>query len=200
MSFDIHKNVSGFFTSDNRRQEIEIFSVAARGTVYNYTGCAFSSSDPDNVRFIFDGEENQQSIDELDAFLIGYTDVSLVTKRVEVMNKINALRDTIQYDHFIFNGARWDSRAESRAMITGAVALALANGGVLPPDFIFRDYDNINRPMTGAQMAGLGAALFAFTGQCYQASWIHKYWIGIQTTEADIDNYDYTVGWPVVEL
>ncbi len=134
----------------------------------------------------------------LDAMLVDFVDTSLATKRREVMNEINELRDKIQYDRFLHDGVRWDCRAESRAMITGAVALVLANGGNLPPEFVFRDYDNINHPFTGTQMVQLGAALFAFTSQCYQASWIHKYCVGILTTAEEIDQYDYTVGWPLV--
>lgn len=199
MSFDIYRNVAGIFISEDRKTEIDVFSEAARTCVHNYTGCAYSNDDPDNIRFIFDGGESQQSVMELDAFLSGFLDRSLIMKRREIMDKINILRDKVQYDHFKYDGRRWDARPEARALITGASALAIANGGNLPQGFLYRDYDNYNWPMTGIQMIQLGASLFEFTGHCYQVSWIHKYCVGICTTKQELDAYDYTVGWPPID-
>lgn len=199
MSFEIIRNVAGIFVSEDRPQEINIFSIAARTCVHLYTGCSYAGNDPDNITFLFDGDENQQSVAELDNFLSGFLDTSLITKRREMMDKVNELRDVIQYKYFLYDGKRWDARPEARALITGASALALANGGNLPQGFLYRDYDNYNWPMTGADMIQLGAALFQFTGHCYQASWIHKYCIGITTTESELNQYDYTTGWPPIE-
>lgn len=199
MSFEIVRNVSGIFVSEDRREEVNAFNNAAINCVHNYTGCAYSGDDPHNIRFIFSGDENQQSMTELDNFLSGFLEQSLIIKRREIMDKINALRDKIQYDHFKYDGKKWDARPEARALITGASALAIANGGNLPPNFLYRDYDNYNWPMTGTQMIQLGAALFDFTGHCYQVSWIHKYCVGIATTKEELDAYDYTVGWPPID-
>ena len=199
MSFEVIRNVAGIFVSEDRRQEINIFNIAARQCVFNYTGCSYAGDDADNITFLFDGDENQRSVAELDGFLSGFLDTSLITKRRSIMDKINVLRDKIQYDYFLYDGKRWDARPEARALIIGASALAIANGGNLPAGFLYRDYDNYNWPMTGTQMIQLGASLFEFTGHCYQVSWIHKYCIGISTTNVELDSYDYTVGWPPMD-
>lgn len=120
-----------------------------------------------------------------------------------VTSAVDAYRNQILNDKFIWNGKQWDSSEVSRANINGACTIALLNGGNLPDGFIWRDYNNTNWPVTAADMGGMAAACATFTFTCYQVAWFHKSnLLGItdENQILDVLNYDYTIGWPSTEL
>lgn len=116
---------------------------------------------------------------------------------------IDAYRDRILYDKFIWNDKRWDCDQISRQNITGACTFVTLNGGLTPPGFVWRDYDNNNWSMSGIDMAQLGGALLAFTFAAYQVAWTHKSNV-IAITDPnhilDVINYDFTAGWILASL
>ena len=192
-------NIQSLFASSNVTTELELLRILAHTELQDVLFAVDLHQETNTVDFILNVESEEQiPHTTIDSLISTNMEQSLAALKVQIHNDINTYRDNTQYNYFIHDGSRWDCRPETRAMITGAVALALANGGNLPPEFIFRDFDNINHPFTGLQMIQLGSALFAFTGQCYQASWIHKYCVGILTTASEVNSYDYTVSWPVV--
>ncbi len=117
-----------------------------------------------------------------------------------ITGAVDSYRDKILYDKFIWDGRVWDGSTTSRANINGACTIAILNGGNLPPGFIWRDYDNVNWPVTAADMGAMAAACAVFTFTCYQVAWYHKSNILAFTDEGDnildVISYDYTIGWP----
>lgn len=112
---------------------------------------------------------------------------------------IDAYRDKILYNKFTWNNNRWDCDTVSRQNISGACTFVLQNGNNVPPGFVWRDFDNVNHPVSASDMQGLGNALLAFTFTAYGVAWYHKSTITAITDETqilDVLNYDYTVGWP----
>lgn len=117
-----------------------------------------------------------------------------------VCDAVDGFRDNILYDHFVWNGHRYDSDPTSMTNITGTCTFILQNGGQVPPGFAWRDYDNINVPVTGSDMQAIGNALMAFTFTCYQVDWYHKANVMALTDVNAILSYNYQVGWPNVTL
>lgn len=115
-------------------------------------------------------------------------------KKEEVSN----LREG-KFDHFAWNGHRWNADDKSKTNVTGAVVIAMMNSGNLPPDFTWRCYDNMNHEMTGTDMMTLGASMGTYGTQVYAASWVHKTNIDALTSITAVNAYDITTGWPAQE-
>lgn len=114
---------------------------------------------------------------------------------------INSHRAVLQSSHFPHNGHTWDCDEVSRMNIIGVNTLVVVNGGVLPDDFVWRDSENNNVPMSGPQMVELGVTMFAFLTECYKASWIHKAAVSQLTTVEEVAAYSWdTTLWPSTEI
>ena len=198
MTINIKRNVSTLFLSESLDNDITLFQSLAEGSLKNigYVGMSVGNNDYSNCSFIFNSEDVSSCETALDAVLATFASSSLASLKLEIFAKINVYRDAWFADYFPYSGHRWNCDEESRFNILGMNLRAVMSGGVLPPDEIFRDYDNNNVPVTASYMALMGEAYFAFRKTCYQASWIHKYYLGLMTTAAAVEAYDYTVGWP----
>mgnify|MGYP000901197208 CR=1 FL=1 len=205
MSFELQKNVVGKFMAYDRAIDTENFHALASGGLHNfgYTGISYASDDPDNVSFHFEGDIDTVNLpeihDALDRMLSGFSSGSLVELKLETLTRINQYRDNWMGSYFPYAGKTWDCDDAGMTNIQGtnlSCVLLVSAGQTLPSNFVFRSRDNTNVPANIPFMAGMGLTLFKFRGDCYMASWIHKYMIAIAITEAEILAYDYTVGWP----
>ena len=123
---------------------------------------------------------------------------SLAQLKLVVNSRINEMRDAYKCDRFVYDGKRWDCSDESIMNIIGTILMSYINNWAMPPDSVWRDYDNNNWPVTtGTYMLNMGFTLFFFLNDCYRTSWIHKYYVGLMTTATEVKSYDYTVAWPV---
>lgn len=92
-------------------------------------------------------------------------------------------------------GRKWDSDARSRQNLTGIVA-AIAVGFQVPQGFAWRDFSNIDVPVTTPMLVGLGTMLLAYVSQVFAYSWGLKGQIRSSTSLAEIDAVDIEAGWP----
>jgi hypothetical protein len=112
-------------------------------------------------------------------------------------DQVDEYRNNLVNSGAMINGALWDVDPQSQTNIVGVVALATALGGNLPSTFPgWRDKNNIMHPMTGAQVIGLGAAVFAHLSATYYTMWAHKAAIKALTDINAVYTYDYTTNWP----
>lgn len=205
MSFEIERNVFGKFLAYDRSIDVKNFHAIAQAGLHNfgYTGISYAGNQPDIVWFHFEGDIETVNLPEiesaLDIILNSFVSQSLTELKLETMEKINEKRDSWMNSWFPYAGHVWDCDSAGMTNIQGTnlSAVLLQNAGLgLPADFVFRDKANNNVPADIPFMAGLGLALFKFRGDCYKASWIHKYMVAICTTEAEVLAYDWNVGWP----
>ncbi len=110
---------------------------------------------------------------------------------------INEYREGIFEGYCTFDDKQWDCNSTSISNIMGANVLSLLNGGNLPPDFTWRDYNNNDWPVTATYMGQLAQTIGIFYNGCYQASWQHKAVINELTSVDEVMNYDYShLLWP----
>lgn len=127
-------------------------------------------------------------------------EIELQDAKIQLTRWINEYRDHILEDCFIYDGHRWDCDKQARSNLMGVVTFVNV-GGTLPPDFVWRDYDNNFVPMSSAQLLEMFFSAAAFTTACYQASWTHKATMNGLTLTEDVLSYDYTNSlWPVTTL
>jgi hypothetical protein len=123
--------------------------------------------------------------------------LNLVDAEAKVHTMINNFRDGMFNNYFTYNGNQWNCDDVSRQNIIGVIVMAMLNGGNLPPGFIFRDYNNVNHVITGAQIIGMGIKMLGFLSGVYQASWVHKANIEAMTDPIALQEYDFTSTlWP----
>lgn len=205
MSFQIERNVSDKFLAYDREVDIANFHAIALAGLHNfeYTGIGTAGNQPDLAWFNFEGDIETVNLPEiesaLDILLNSYVSSSLTELKLQTLTRINEYRDSWMGSYFPYAGKTWDCDEAGMTNIQGtnlSCVLLQGAGMSLPAEFVFRSRDNTNVPANIPFMAGMGLALFKFRGDCYMASWIHKYMVAIAVTEADILAYDYTVGWP----
>lgn len=208
MSFQIERNVTGKFTADDRAIDVKNFHALAKEGLHNYgyTGMSRAGNQPEIVWFNFEGEAetvNMPDIESaLDMMLNSFVSDSLTELKLQRMEAINDYRDQWMNSWFPFGGYQWDCDTAGMTNIQGTnmSALLLERFGMpWPQDFVFRSRSNENVPADAQFMALLGLALFKFRGDCYKASWIHKYMIAIAQNEAAVKAYDIHAGWPARE-
>lgn len=194
----VSRNIAAAFVAANRGADMDAFCDSARADIAGFMGATVIGGNPDQAAFLFNSGQTtaQAAAVALDAALAAHAVVSLATLKTEKAAEINAHRDVVLFDRFPFDNKRWDCDADSRANIIGANTLAIVGGGQLPPDFVWRDYDNNNHQATAAYMAQMGAAMFTFSATCYGASWQHKAAVQALTTAAAVRAYDFSGGWP----
>lgn len=120
---------------------------------------------------------------------------------VAIANKLRWLdeyKNSIIFGHFPYNAHRWDCDQVARNNLVG-VEVFILSGGILPLNFVWKDFDKNMVPIAASDIAAMIQTLFVFTGGCYQAYWTHNANINTLTTVTDVDNYDYTIGWPQTE-
>jgi len=124
--------------------------------------------------------------------------LSIAQAKEVVSDLIDANRATLCEGHFTWNGHPFACDPVSKGNIIGACVMAIANGGNLPPGFVWRDNNNVNVPVTGAQMIGIGVEMFTFLSTCYQAAWYHKAGVeAITSSTGDVFAYNYmSTLWP----
>jgi hypothetical protein len=109
--------------------------------------------------------------------------------------EINQYREVRLVGGFVFMGHIFDSDTRARQNISG-MAAAIANGIMIPSNFVWRAKDNTYVSMDADDVKALGVAAMYFVNQCYGACWAHKDAVDALTTLDQVENYDYTVGWP----
>jgi hypothetical protein len=115
----------------------------------------------------------------------------------KVINWISDYRTAHTSDFFTYQSHKWDCDSRSVTNISGAVTIALMNGGNLPGGFQWRDYDNNMVDVTGAYMCGMAASYMTFVTASYIASWQHKGTVAALTDIAGVQEYEYTSSlWP----
>lgn len=124
---------------------------------------------------------------------------SLEDAKKVMCDQIDNIRSSYMSDSFIYNGHRWDSDAISRSNLLGTLKHAEHNGG-LPPEFVWRDYDNNYVPMTVTEMGALAEAMFNFINQCYLISWEHKDSINALMDVTAVLGYDCNTNWDTLPI
>lgn len=89
---------------------------------------------------------------------------------------------------------KWNSAPVDIQNLSAVVTLITA--GAITGNVTWHDYDNFDHEMPPTSMIALGAGLAVFGQTCYAVSWTHKANINALTTVTDVNNYDYTTGWP----
>jgi hypothetical protein len=194
----VSRNIGAALVATNRGADLDTFCDYMREHVSGFIGASFPNANSNQVTFLFNSGQTTDNAakTDLDAALAAHAAVSLVTLKAEKADEINAHRDDVLFDRFPFDNKRWDCDAASRANIIGANTLAIVSGGQLPPDFVWRDYDNQNHAATASYMAQMGAAMFSFSAAVYGASWYHKAAVASLTTAAQVRAYDFSGSWP----
>jgi len=190
--------ISSIFASSNLTVELENFRQKCKNTLQQ---CFFSADlheETSNVILILSldviDEATQATIDNI---IVEFLAESLALLKLNIFEDINTLRDEYKSVRFVYDGKRWDCSLPSTMNIVGTILMSMVNSWQMPDGFMWRDYDNNNWPITSVMyMVGMGLALSTFVNECYKASWIHKYYIGILTTPAEVNAYDFKVGWP----
>lgn len=109
--------------------------------------------------------------------------------------EINAYRDQVLDAGFWALTHKWDSNERARTNVSGFSVAVLS--GLPPPETLYwRDYDNVNVALTYADFEHMAQMLVLFNTQVYAASWVHKNAVDALTDPDDVENYDYTTGWP----
>lgn len=103
-------------------------------------------------------------------------------------DEINEYREVILNRGIWFIGHHWDSSERARSNVTGALTGAMA-GIPLPPDFTWRDNDNINVPFDVTMLTALGGYIMSFVNMVYAASWNMKTIIDGFATREEVDAF-----------
>lgn len=109
--------------------------------------------------------------------------------------EVNTYRDIVLNGGVMFNGSKFDTDDRGKQNLTGIVS-AIASGITLPEGFTWRDANNIDHPMDEGDLLSFSAAMIEFTNTGYAVSWFHKNSIDALQTNDEVDNYDFTTGWP----
>ena len=117
--------------------------------------------------------------------------MTLAEAQTKVCLQIDDFLTSYNNGYFTFMGHQWDCNTTSKTNIVGTCVLALANGGNLPAGAVWRDYANVNVPVTGQFMIGIGVQMFTFLSGNYNISWIHKQNVRALTTVDAVLAYDY---------
>ena len=123
--------------------------------------------------------------------LIFTANMTLSEAQIAVCLKIDDFMNAQNSNWFTWNGDTWDCNLTSKQNIIGTCVLALANGGNLPAGTVWRDYSNVNVPVTGSDMIHMGIAMFSFLSGNYQVAWAHKTNVRALTTVEAVLAYDY---------
>lgn len=114
-----------------------------------------------------------------------------LAKRAE----INDHRSALLYGGFTdSNTIKWNSAPTDIQNLNALITLITA--GVITNDVTWTDFTNVSRQMSPAAMIQLGAELAVFGQTCYAVSWVHKNAVEALTTVTEVQNYDYSAGWP----
>lgn len=198
--FTIEKDVSGKFVAIDRNKDINEFCTGFRISLPGFDGLKFVGQNNIGI-FSFDpnivSETTAQN--ELTIALDNFLTTSINILKREVCDTINELRDEKLYSYFPYDGYRWDCDNVSRANIIGTVTFAMMVGGTLPPEAVWKCYDDNIHSVTFQYMASMSAALLQYTQTVYGASWLHKGNINSLSSPTDIVNYDFSAGWPTQE-
>ena len=188
----ITKNISGIFVSTNRNNDINKFSSEYREIIPGFIGINFNGNE-DELDFNFNESvitesDAKKSINKYFKYIFNYI-FKFFKKRKKDL--INIERDARLYAFFPYAGQRFDCNNESRSNIIGTVVMGILNGQQLPPGMVWRDYDNVNRPIDFLYMVNMGLTMFMYSQQVYAASWQHKYNVDQLTNATQVVNYDY---------
>lgn len=119
---------------------------------------------------------------------------SLAAAKDAYKAKIPALRDDYMSGGFMYMGYLFDSDDLSRLNIIGTCG-AVTAGIPLPASFAWRNRNNVDVPMTGPQMIGMGAVLLQFVNKIYVVSRWHKAAIDTYTTYAELVQHNFDLYW-----
>jgi len=95
------------------------------------------------------------------------------------------------------DGNTYNSDIVSRINLSG-ITDAMANGYVLPSNFVWRNIVNTNIPFTSTEILNLGISMMGWVNAVYQVSWNYKAILLEMTsnTVLEIAQYDCTQNWP----
>ena len=94
-------------------------------------------------------------------------------RREQAGDAVTAARDTALVEPLLFDGNLYDCDFLTQQRIGGIVAM-IAAGIKLPKDFSWRDYNNVNQPMTAEGVLALAGAIFQRQYEIFQKSWAAK--------------------------
>lgn len=118
--------------------------------------------------------------------------------KAEVKKHINEYRSELLYEYLTIGGVRWDIDVVARQNILGTLVIAfLYFNKMLPPNFTWRDYDNVEHAMNYTGLMNLALSILAYSNAVYKVSWDHKAAVSELSNIEDIQNYNYFSGWPV---
>lgn len=125
------------------------------------------------------------------------TEDTRTLEEVQTLKKkeINTHRDTILNSGVVYEGHIYDSDETGRSNLSG-IATAIANGIPLPEGFTWRDAANVEHSMNEADLLNFSVTMINFVNACYSISWVHKNAIDALQTIEEVEEYDYTTGWP----
>ena len=86
---------------------------------------------------------------------------------------ITAKREEVINGGITFEGHTYQTDDRSRENVSGLVA-AMGAAVPLPANFIFRDANNVDVPMTSTTLAELGGTMIAHVNTAYKTSWTLK--------------------------
>jgi hypothetical protein len=143
-----------------------------------------------------------ERLTELYGFLF-YLDDTLELKKSFICQEINKLRDSKIYTHFLYtfpDGTddyiqirhEQDRQNIQDFFITAQRKLLTNNTDIM----YFRTESDVTKALTPQQVSELNEMMEQWIYSFFIASWDHKENILNLTTDQELDNYDYTVGWP----
>ncbi len=135
---------------------------------------------------VFDPEGNLLAVED---------NRDLATTKAAAREEVNRYRDVVLDLGIHAFGHKWDSDARSRQNFTGIVA-AVAVGFQVPEGFMWRDFDNVNVPVTTPMLVTLGTLLLSYVSQVFGASWVIKGLIDNAPNLAALDAINLYAGWP----
>ena len=120
--------------------------------------------------------------------------VSLEALKQRRNDEINAKKAEVLSGGFLHAERRWDGDDKAQNNINSS--LLAANIGILPEGFFWTDYDNVDVPVTSAELIALGQAMMAFNFGAHAKARSLKQTIDQSTSFEEVLNLDIEEGWP----
>jgi hypothetical protein len=119
-------------------------------------------------------------------------EASIDAKRAAALARVNDIREVKIVLGVPYAGHVYDSDQRSRDNLSATVA-AVAAGVPLPDGFSWRTADNVDVPMSPAELVGLAGTMLGYVNMCYARSWALK---GELAAAEDPSTVDIESGWP----
>ncbi len=109
--------------------------------------------------------------------------------------EVNVKKQEVINSGFMWNSVKWDSDTGAQASIN--FAISNINGGqVLPENFYWTSFDNVNIPMTAQDMLDMASALATFLFNVHDKASELKALINGMANIDDVLSLDINANWP----